>query len=224
MFRKYCRWVPLVELLTKANETFTFKDSLSRTKLRYSKNFHRMRYRRTKPQASKKRGFHIEHFSERFHPSAPDGAPEFPLCNSSLINNWRNEMQRPENLPLPPAISQTMEIQLDQSCITRGVRNSIVYGRKGVSASWSSFVLACSPRIANQISRLLTSTCVKVKERKRIRLFHSHNVRVQISCFFIYLLFLCKKGHGWGNCGRFGKKFEGISFSIFSLLRETHLL
>ena len=220
MCRKYCRWVPLVELLTKANETFTFKDSLSRTKLRYSKNFHRMRYRRTKPQASKKRGFHIEHFSERFHPSAPDRAPEFPLCNSSLINNWRNEMQRPENLPLP-AISRSAKLW--KSRLTN--HNAwCKIGRKGVSGSLSSFVLACSPRIANQISRLLTSTCVKVKERKRIRLFHSHNARVQISCFFIYLLFLCKKGHGWGNCGRFGKKFEGISFSIFSLLRETHLL
>ena len=50
--------VLLFELLTKANETkFTFKDSLTRTKIRYSKNFRRIGYVRTKPEASKQRGF-----------------------------------------------------------------------------------------------------------------------------------------------------------------------
>ena len=65
--------VLLFELPTKANETkFTFKDILTRTKIRYSKNFHRIlaiRYLRNQRRRNNE-VFHIEHLLKRFLPSA----------------------------------------------------------------------------------------------------------------------------------------------------------
>lgn len=81
--------VLLFELLTKANETkFTFKDSLTRTKIRYSKNFRRIRYVRTKPEASKQRGFsHRTPLKEvvKSHANFPGGVRTTIAIASSVV-------------------------------------------------------------------------------------------------------------------------------------------